>query len=247
MFRHRILLVLAGLTLSAALALAEPRFVLEYPGGVPQVSITGSYPGSTYAVWRAPVAGGEPALITDQSVLCLGSCYAEDRSSVPGTSYLYRFDVTMPTATGATTVSFGPYQATISPALARETYVDSLVWVFGQIAQGMYTASGGRKAYPQLSAIHLGFLMTEGAVTFDPAATAANGVDKGVFIIHLDKMPAAADKLMKAVATIKATGDKAAAEALAKKDVDDNPAVIKLVTDRVLRFPKTSFVYALDL
>lgn len=123
MFRHRIMLVLAGLALSVALALAEPRFVLEYPGGVPQVSITGGYAGSTYAVWREPAAGGEPVLITDQSVLCLGSCYAEDRSAVPGTSYLYRFDVTMPTATGETLVSFGPYRATISPALARQVGV----------------------------------------------------------------------------------------------------------------------------
>jgi hypothetical protein len=119
MFRHRIMLVLTGLTLSAALALAEPRFILEYPGGVPQVSITGDYPGSTYAVWRMPADGGAPVLITDQAVLCTGSCHAEDRSAVAGASYLYRFDVTVPTATGASLVSFGPYRATISPALAR--------------------------------------------------------------------------------------------------------------------------------
>ena len=123
MLRHRLLMVLAGLALSAALALAEPRFVLDYPAGVPVVSITGGYAGSTYTVWREPAAGGEPVLITDQSVLCMGSCFAEDRSAVPGTSYLYRFDVTMPTATGVTTAIFGPYRATISPALARQVGV----------------------------------------------------------------------------------------------------------------------------
>jgi flagellar hook capping protein FlgD len=119
MSRGRILLALAGLTLSATLALAEPRFVLSYPGGVPQVSITGDYPGSTYTVWRQPASGGEPVRITDNTILCMGSCYAEDRSAAPGASYLYWFDVTMPTEGGVAQVLFGPYLATISPALAR--------------------------------------------------------------------------------------------------------------------------------
>ena len=119
MSRHRILLVIAGLTLSATLALAEPRFIISYPGGVPQVSITGDYAGSTYTVWRQPAPGGEPVRITDNTILCMGSCYAEDRAAVPGESYLYLFELMMPTETGATQVRFGPYLATISPALAR--------------------------------------------------------------------------------------------------------------------------------
>ena len=119
MSRHRLLLALAALTLSATLALAEPRFIISYPGGVPQVSITGDYAGSTYTVWRQPASGGEPVRITDNTILCMGSCYAEDRTAAPGVSYLYRFEVTMPTEVGATTVLFGPYLATISPALAR--------------------------------------------------------------------------------------------------------------------------------
>lgn len=119
MSRSRVVLALAGLTLSATLALAEPEFVLSYPGGVPQVSITGDYAGSTYTVWREPASGGEAVRITDHTVLCLGSCYAVDGAASPGVSYLYRFEVTMPTEAGATTVLFGPYLATISPALAR--------------------------------------------------------------------------------------------------------------------------------
>lgn len=112
-------LALAGLTLSAALALAEPQFVIRYPGGVPQVSITGDFSGSTYTVWRQSAAGGDPVRITDQTILCLGSCYAEDRAAVPGASYLYLFDLMIPTETGVWQVTFGPYLATISPALAR--------------------------------------------------------------------------------------------------------------------------------
>ena len=119
MSRSRFLLVFAVLTLSATLALAEPQFVLRYPGGVPQVSITGEYPGSTYTVWRQPASGGEPVRITEHTILCLGSCYAVDRTAVPGASYLYLFDVTMPADAGAAPVSFGPYLATISPALGR--------------------------------------------------------------------------------------------------------------------------------
>lgn len=119
MSRTTLLLTLAGLTLSAVLALAEPQFVIRYPGGVPQVSITGDYSGSTYTVWRQPASGGEPVRITDNNILCLGSCYAEDRAAVPGASYLYLFEVTRFAGAGAAPVSFGPYLATISPALAR--------------------------------------------------------------------------------------------------------------------------------
>src|SRR5262245_29994029 len=115
MLRAKISLVLSALTLGAALAFAEPDFVLRYPSGVPQVSITGDYTGSSYTVWRQPAAGGAPVLVGERSTLCLGSCYAEDRGAVPGSSYLYLFDVAG--ASGAM-MRFGPYLATISPALA---------------------------------------------------------------------------------------------------------------------------------
>lgn len=117
MMRAKISLIVSGLTLGAALAFAEPDFVLRYPAGVPQVSITGDYAGSNYTVWRQPAAGGEPVRVGERSILCLGSCYAEDRGAVPGASYLYLFEVA-DGASGAMT-RFGPYLATISPALAR--------------------------------------------------------------------------------------------------------------------------------
>jgi len=116
MTRAKISLIISGLTLGAALAFAEPDFVLRYPSGVPQVAITGDYAGSNYTVWRTPAAGGEPVMVGERSILCLGSCYAEDRDAVPGASYLYVFEVAG--AAGAIQ-RFGPYLATISPALAR--------------------------------------------------------------------------------------------------------------------------------
>ena len=135
----------------------------------------------------------------------------------------------------------------VTPELAKQTYVDSIYWTFGHISRGMYTESGQRKPYSQLAAIQVGFLMSEGALTFDPKGKAENGKDVGAFTVNFDKLPAAVDKMMKAVGHIKAAGDKAGAEALAKKYVDGELVPQKLITERMLRSPKASFVYALEL
>ena len=116
---HSLPIVLAALVLSATLAVAEPEFVLRYPNGVPQVSIAGDYSGATYTVYRAQANGGSYQAIGENSILCFGSCYAEDRAAVPGESYLYRFDLVVPNGSAAQLVSYGPYRATISPALTR--------------------------------------------------------------------------------------------------------------------------------
>jgi hypothetical protein len=112
-------LALTALVLGATLALGEPEFVVRYPNGVPQVSITGDYPGASYTVLRAPVRGGPFVPITESFILCLGACYAEDRTAAAGESYLYRFDLLVPNGDAAGLVTYGPFRATISPALAR--------------------------------------------------------------------------------------------------------------------------------
>lgn len=119
MLRRSLALAVTGMVLGAALALAEPQFAVRYPSGVPQVSISGDYAGSTYTVWRAPAAGGDFEPITENFILCLGSCYAEDRTAAPGGSYLYLFELNIPDGAGARLVRYGPYPATISPAGAR--------------------------------------------------------------------------------------------------------------------------------
>lgn len=144
-------------------------------------------------------------------------------------------------------VDFVRKKGLISDDLARQTYVDAIVWGFGHIARGMRDAAGKAKPYSQLAAIQLGFLMDAGAITFDPNAPAANGTDKGAFTIDLDKMPAAAEKLMATIGAIKAKGDRAAAEALAKKYVDGPTVPQKVIAERMLRFPRQSLVYAVDL
>ena len=130
---------------------------------------------------------------------------------------------------------------------AREDYVDAITWAFGHISRGMFDGSGRPKHYSQLAAIQVGFLMDEGALTFDPSAPAANGTDKGAFTIHFDKMPGAAAKLMKTVAGLKARGDKNAMAGLVSRYVTGKKVPQALITERLLRYPKASFVYSIDL
>lgn len=109
--------------LAAALALADPELRVSYPGGVPRVEVSGSYPQSHYTVWRSLRAEGRYVPITDGDVLCLNACFAFDPGAEPGRSYLYRFDLEL--ADGSR-VSFGPYPVTISADLARR--VRAAVW-----------------------------------------------------------------------------------------------------------------------
>jgi flagellar hook capping protein FlgD len=117
-------LALVMLALGGTRALAEPELIVRYPRGVPQVSITGNWTNSTYTVLRAPARGGVFEPITENSILCLGACYADDPTAAPGETYRYRFEITgAPIDSSGPAAesrwSFGPYLVTISPALAR--------------------------------------------------------------------------------------------------------------------------------
>lgn len=135
----------------------------------------------------------------------------------------------------------------ISAELYRQSYVDALIWAFGHISRGMYTATGQRKAYSQLAAIQVGYLLEDGALAFDPDAIAANGDDHGAFHIDFERMPAAIEKMMGLVAGIKARGDRERAEELAAGMVDGEAVPQALITERMLRHPKANFVYSIDM
>ena len=136
----------------------------------------------------------------------------------------------------------------VSDELARQNYVDSIVWAFGHISQGMYTGSGERKTYGNVGAIQIGFLLDHGALAWAPGALAANSKDKGAFIIQYDKLVPAIDEMMKAVGGIKARGDRKAAEELSARYVDGSTVVNHaVIAERFLRFPRASFVYAVVL
>ena len=135
----------------------------------------------------------------------------------------------------------------ITDAFARTTYVDAFLWALGHISRGMFTASGRPRPYSQLAAIQVGHLLATGAVTFDPRAQAANDRDPGAFTLHLDKFPAAFHQLMTVVGRIKARGDKAGAEALVNKYVTSKVVPQALIKQRMLRYPKATFVYGVRL
>jgi hypothetical protein len=133
----------------------------------------------------------------------------------------------------------------VPPELGRQAYTAWLAWCLRHIAVGVHSGTDDQP-YAQLAAIQVGFLLDEGALVFDPAAPAADGTDKGAFSIKFEKLPGAFDKLMKVVATIKAKNDKAGADALIAKYVDGPVVPQKLIADRELRFPQTSYVYGVD-
>jgi hypothetical protein len=108
--------------------------------------------------------------------------------------------------------------------------------------------------YSQLAAIQVGHLVKNGAVVWKADEDAANGKDKGCFSVVTAKMPAAIATLMKDVAQVKGRGDKARAEALVKEFVDmtddkkgEKKKVHEVITERMTRAPKASFVYAIKL
>lgn len=138
----------------------------------------------------------------------------------------------------------------IDRATADKAHVRDVYWSFGHISRGMWTPEHHPNNYSQLAAIQLGWLMKNGAVAWKAEDVAANGKDKGCFSIDLAKVPATVKTLMVEVAQIKGKGDKARAERLVKDYVDvtgDKKKVHEVITERLTRAPKQSFVYAIKL
>ncbi len=133
---------------------------------------------------------------------------------------------------------------------AARTHIRDLTWAFGHISRGMYTATNDPKPYSQLASIQLGFLMKEKVIAWQAEAAAANGKDQGCFEVDMPAYAPAAKKLMGVVAGVKARGDKKGAEALKAEFVDakDQLATLRdVITERMLRSPKATFVYTLGL
>ncbi|MBX3232998.1 MAG: hypothetical protein KIT84_12580 [Labilithrix sp.] len=133
---------------------------------------------------------------------------------------------------------------------ADKTFVRDVFWAFGHVSRGMYEDNHHPKNYSQLAAIQVGWLMKNGAMSWKADATAANEKDKGCFEVDLPKVPAAVTSLMKEVAQIKGKGDKARAEVLIKEWVDvtgDRKKVHEVITERMTRAPKQTFVYSVKL
>ncbi len=141
-------------------------------------------------------------------------------------------------------------QGVIDATFTRHALTGSIVWCFGQMSRGLYGGEGKRNVYPTLAAIQVGFFIDEGALIFEPELDPAGNGDTGRFRIDYKKLVAAVDKLMKQVGQIKATGDKAAAEKLVNRYTDaagQKKIQQELVQERMLRFPKESFVYSVRM
>jgi hypothetical protein len=137
----------------------------------------------------------------------------------------------------------------IDKAAAERAHAGDVAWGFGHVAQGVYDANGKPKPYSQLASIQIGSFLAAGAMVWKASDTAANGKDVGCFEIVQEKLPGAIVDLEKQVLAIKARGDKKAAVALRKKFVDDDGAwkdARKVVQERWLRSPKSSFVYGVE-
>ncbi len=136
----------------------------------------------------------------------------------------------------------------ITTEQADRAHISDVVWSFGHLSRGMYDEEQKPKNYSQLAAIQLGWLMQKGAIAWHPDEAAANGKDKGCFALALEKFGPAIKTLMTEVAQIKGRGDRARAEQLVRNFVDvtgDKKKLHEIITERVLRSPKPSFVYAI--
>jgi hypothetical protein len=133
---------------------------------------------------------------------------------------------------------------------ADKAHVRDIFWAFGHISRGMYNAEKHPNNYSQLASIQVLSFQKDGSVPWRADELAANGKDKGCFAIDFGKLPTSIKSLMTEVAQIKAKGDKAHAEVLIKEYVDvtgDRKKLQDVITDRITRAPKASFVYSVKL
>ena len=140
-------------------------------------------------------------------------------------------------------------EGVIDQATAERAHLGDVSWAFGHIAQGMYDAEGKPKTYSQLAAIQMGTFFRQGVLLWRADETAANGTDKGCFDVDLGRAQQTIAQLETRVLKIKASGDKAGAEALKAQFVDgkdDWAQMRELIRERQLRAPKASFVYAIE-
>ncbi|MDX2012906.1 MAG: hypothetical protein SFW67_22095 [Myxococcaceae bacterium] len=136
----------------------------------------------------------------------------------------------------------------ITPDEAVAAHVRDVAWAFGHISRGMYTADGKPRNYSQLASIQLGTLSKAGVLTWKADLKAANGQDTGCFELDLGKWKGAVDALANRVLMAKGKGDKKDAEAMVAAFVDakdDWAKTREVITERWLRAPKATFVYAL--
>jgi hypothetical protein len=109
----------AFVLLVAGLALADPEIEVSYHSGIPQIALIGDFSMSRYTIVRAAEPAGPFVAISQHEVLCLGSCFVDDATALPGRTYWYRFDIRPANGSPA---SFGPYSVTIRAPYATAAH-----------------------------------------------------------------------------------------------------------------------------
>jgi hypothetical protein len=137
----------------------------------------------------------------------------------------------------------------ITAEVAKQIYTDAMVWACNKISLGMFEASGSPKTYSQLAAVQVGFLVDEGAPEWTESTDQATKKPIYRFTINYGKMPSAVEALMKRVATIKATGDTAAARALVEPYVSGLSKSVHMneIRERLENFPRATMIYSVKL
>ena len=135
-------------------------------------------------------------------------------------------------------------QGLLTEKQVHEVYASTVTWAFGHIAHGLWKPNGKPKTYSQISAILVHTFFEAGALEF--VDNGKGEADAGRYHIVPEKIGPAIDALMHRVGQIKATGNASDAKALIDPAV--SPQALRamradIITERVLRYPKASFVY----
>jgi len=147
-------------------------------------------------------------------------------------------------------IEFLRSRGVIDDELARATLTESIMWCFGQMSRGLFNRDGRHQVYPTIAAIQVGYYLDRGALTFDPDLDPDSSGDRGRFTIHFDELTTAVSDLMRRAGRTKANGDVAAAKDLIEPFTDKagrDKIQLRLISERILRFPKESFSYAIQL
>jgi hypothetical protein len=135
----------------------------------------------------------------------------------------------------------------ISQAEATQAAVRDVAWGFGHVSRGLYTADKRPRTYSQLASIQLGTALKAGALVWKKDEVAANGADVGCFELDFATWKPTVDALAKRVLMAKGRGDKKDAEKMKADFVDakdDWAGLRDTISQRWLRAPKATFVYA---
>lgn len=162
-----LVLSLVAVALVTRLALADPGVRVTYPQGITRVELDGSWQNCRYGVTRSEIATDFGIPMYQSDVLCIGSCFVDDRTAVAGQTYYYRFLLQLP---DGSRVTFGPYGVLASPNPAA------------RLSARAFPNPGNRAAQIELSVPGYGGPVRAQARIFDAAG-------RSVRLIHGGTLP----------------------------------------------------------